>query len=133
MKTFSESFNTNHLSSDKCFPNQNLTLEKLTPCQKTPFFFQLWVAYAPCGSQHKDAVQVTLEQMDLIKRLAEAYPKHLKLVLTADGKERQSQRSFFVTRTVEFLCQLYYTGKTYFLCEMKDGAHFLFLGTVENQ
>ena len=50
-----------------------------------PIRSQLWVAYAPCGSQHKDAVQVTLEQMDLIKRLAETYPKHLKLVLTSEG------------------------------------------------
>ena len=29
------------------------------------------MAYAPCGSQHKDAVQITLEQIDLIKRLIE--------------------------------------------------------------
>ena len=49
-------------------------------------FFQLWVAYAPCGAQHKDAVQVTLEQVDLIKRLVEAYPNQLELVRTADGK-----------------------------------------------
>ena len=34
---------------------------------------QLWTAYAPCGSQHKDAVQITLEQIDLIKRLVEQY------------------------------------------------------------
>jgi len=33
------------------------------------------VAYAPCGSQHKDAVQVTLEQIDLIKRFIAQYPK----------------------------------------------------------
>merc|ERR1719310_677889 len=45
---------------------------------------QLWVAYAPCGSQHKDAVQITLEQIDLIKRLVEAYPSKLELVKTAD-------------------------------------------------
>merc|ERR1719491_2419235 len=45
---------------------------------------QLWVAYAPCGAQHKDAVQVTLEQVDLIKRLVEAYPNQLELVRTAD-------------------------------------------------
>lgn len=44
---------------------------------------QLWVAYAPCGSQHKDAVQVTLEQIDLIKRLADAYPSQLQLVKTS--------------------------------------------------
>lgn len=41
---------------------------------------QLWVAYAPCGSQHKDAVQVTLEQIDLIKRFINQYPNHLKFV-----------------------------------------------------
>lgn len=50
-------------------------------------FFQLWVAYAPCGAQHKDAVQVTLEQIDLIKRMVEAYPNQLELVRTADGKK----------------------------------------------
>lgn len=48
---------------------------------------QLWVAYAPCGSQHKDAVQITLEQIDLIKRFAESYPSHLQLVRSSDGKK----------------------------------------------
>ena len=42
--------------------------------------FQLWVAYAPCGSQHRDAVQVTLEQIDLIKRFVGQYPSHLAFV-----------------------------------------------------
>ena len=50
------------------------------------FSFQLWVAYAPCSAQHKDAVQVTLEQIDLIKRMVEAYPNQLQLVKTADGE-----------------------------------------------
>ena len=45
------------------------------------------MAYAPCGSQHKDAVQVTLEQIDLIKRFTESYPNQLMLVKTADGKQ----------------------------------------------
>ena len=48
-------------------------------------FLQLWVAYAPCGAQHKDAVQVTLEQIDLIKRLVETYPNQLQLVKTSEG------------------------------------------------
>ena len=47
---------------------------------------QLWVAYSPCGSQHKDAVQITLEQIDLIKRLMADYSKHLQLVTTANGE-----------------------------------------------
>ena len=44
------------------------------------------MAYAPCGAQHKDAVQVTLEQIDLIKRLVDTYPNQLELVKTSDGK-----------------------------------------------
>jgi len=44
---------------------------------------QLWTAYAPCGSQHKDAVQITLEQIDLIKRLVDLYPDYLQLTHTS--------------------------------------------------
>ena len=49
---------------------------------------QLWTAYAPCGSQHKDAVQITLEQIDLIKRLVDQYSDHLQLALSAQGKAK---------------------------------------------
>ena len=48
---------------------------------------QLWTAYAPCGSQHKDAVQITLEQIDLIKRLVDQYSDHLQLAQTAQGNK----------------------------------------------
>lgn len=41
---------------------------------------QFWSAYVPCKSQHLDAVQVTLEQIDVIKRLVEFNSKHLALV-----------------------------------------------------
>ncbi|XP_071743547.1 uncharacterized protein [Lepeophtheirus salmonis] len=41
---------------------------------------QFWVAYAPCGSQHKDSVQITLEQIDLIKRFISQYPTYLQFV-----------------------------------------------------
>ena len=50
------------------------------------FVLKLWVAYAPCGSQHKDAVQITLEQIDLIKRLIEQYNQNLEFVTTSEGK-----------------------------------------------
>ncbi|XP_021925025.1 dipeptidase 1-like [Zootermopsis nevadensis] len=46
---------------------------------------QFWVAYVPCKSQYKDAVEQTLEQIDVIKRLIQKYPDHLQLVTTADG------------------------------------------------
>ena len=45
----------------------------------------MWVAYAPCGSQHKDAVQITLEQIDLIKRFIEQYSTVVQHVTTSDG------------------------------------------------
>uniref|UniRef100_A0A8W7PSW9 Dipeptidase n=1 Tax=Anopheles coluzzii TaxID=1518534 RepID=A0A8W7PSW9_ANOCL len=53
---------------------------------------QFWSAYAPCSSQHLDAVQLTLEQIDLIRRLVSLYPQHMALVTTADGIE-ESHRS----------------------------------------
>ncbi|XP_055644546.1 uncharacterized protein LOC129780377 [Toxorhynchites rutilus septentrionalis] len=38
---------------------------------------QFWAAYVPCEAQHRDAVQITLEQIDVIKRLTERYSPHL--------------------------------------------------------
>ncbi|TMW49910.1 hypothetical protein DOY81_005010, partial [Sarcophaga bullata] len=49
---------------------------------------QFWSAYAPCSSQHLDAVQLTLEQIDLIRRLVNLYPHHMSLVTTASGIEK---------------------------------------------
>jgi membrane dipeptidase len=46
---------------------------------------QFWVAYVSCKSQYKDAVEQTLEQIDLIKRLIQKYSDHLELVTTSDG------------------------------------------------
>ncbi|GFG33145.1 hypothetical protein Cfor_12320 [Coptotermes formosanus] len=40
---------------------------------------QFWAAYVPCESQFLDAVQLTLEQIDVIRRLTEKY--HPKLIL----------------------------------------------------
>ncbi|XP_050684203.1 dipeptidase 1-like isoform X2 [Leptidea sinapis] len=40
---------------------------------------QFWSAFVPCGTQNKDAVQLTLEQIDIIKRLVDKYPKYLKI------------------------------------------------------
>lgn len=40
---------------------------------------QFWSAYVPCAAQHRDAVQLTLEQIDVIKRLVRLHPSHLAL------------------------------------------------------
>ncbi|XP_050513024.1 dipeptidase 1-like [Diabrotica virgifera virgifera] len=41
---------------------------------------QFWSAYVPCKAQHIDAVQVTLEQIDVIKRLVDFNSNHFSLV-----------------------------------------------------
>uniref|UniRef100_A0A336KBF7 Dipeptidase n=1 Tax=Culicoides sonorensis TaxID=179676 RepID=A0A336KBF7_CULSO len=44
---------------------------------------QFWAAYAPCEAQFKDAVQITIEQIDVIKRLTEQYAPQLTACTTA--------------------------------------------------
>lgn len=48
---------------------------------------QFWVAYVSCAAQHRDAVERTLAQIDVIKRLIKAYPDHLQYATTADEIE----------------------------------------------
>uniref|UniRef100_A0A1B0DDP6 Dipeptidase n=1 Tax=Phlebotomus papatasi TaxID=29031 RepID=A0A1B0DDP6_PHLPP len=50
-----------------------------------------WSAYVPCSSQHLDAVQLALEQIDLIRRLVSLYPQHMALVTTAKGIDESHQ------------------------------------------
>ncbi|KAJ8924546.1 hypothetical protein NQ315_000694 [Exocentrus adspersus] len=45
---------------------------------------QFWSAYVPCKAQHLDAVQITLEQIDVIKRLVEYNSEHFALVRSTD-------------------------------------------------
>ncbi|CAL8087011.1 unnamed protein product [Orchesella dallaii] len=49
---------------------------------------QFWVAYAPCEAKDLNAVQITLEQIDLIRRLIARYPESLTLALSADDIEK---------------------------------------------
>lgn len=53
-----------------------------------PLFYspQLWSAYVPCSAQHLDAVQIAVEQIDVIRRLVDKYPAYLSLVTTVRGK-----------------------------------------------
>jgi membrane dipeptidase len=48
--------------------------------------FQFWSAYVPCSTQHLDAVQLALEQIDVIRRLVAKYPTYMTLVTTTEGK-----------------------------------------------
>lgn len=47
---------------------------------------QFWSAYVSCtATQYKDAVETTLEQIDVIKRLTNKYPNDMAFVTTAAG------------------------------------------------
>ncbi|XP_024080823.1 dipeptidase 1-like isoform X2 [Cimex lectularius] len=46
---------------------------------------QFWSAYVPCGAQQKDAVQIAMEQIDVIKRLTQIYSQDLQFVTTVAG------------------------------------------------
>lgn len=46
---------------------------------------QFWAAYVPCEAQYKDAVQLTLEQIDVIIRLTDKYSKDLIICTSAEG------------------------------------------------
>ena len=51
---------------------------------ETPFF-QFWAAFVGCDKQFRDAFRFTAQQIDVIKRLAEAYPEDMHFVTTAAG------------------------------------------------
>ena len=48
---------------------------------------QWWSVYVPAGLPEAEAVQMTLEQIDVTKRLVAAYPQDLALATTADEVE----------------------------------------------
>ncbi|XP_051163752.1 dipeptidase 1-like [Leptopilina boulardi] len=49
---------------------------------------QFWSAYVPCEAQFLDAVQLTLEQIDVVRRLASKYPRRMRLVTSSDELKR---------------------------------------------
>ncbi|XP_058460285.1 dipeptidase 1 isoform X2 [Malaya genurostris] len=46
---------------------------------------QFWVAYVSCETQYRDAVERTLEQIDVIKRLITRHPEYFAYITSADG------------------------------------------------
>lgn len=59
---------------------------------------QFWVAYVSCTTQHRDAVERTMQQIDVIKRLIKAYPDDLQYATTADGEKKRA----FCKKNLEF-------------------------------
>lgn len=52
---------------------------------------QFWSVYVPCEAQFLDAVQLTLEQIDVVRRLTAHYPKKIRLVTTSNELENAHQ------------------------------------------
>ncbi|XP_055505005.1 dipeptidase 1 isoform X1 [Leucoraja erinacea] len=46
---------------------------------------QFWVAYAPCSAQYKDAVRLTLEQIDVIQRMDSLYSQTFRSARTSNS------------------------------------------------
>ncbi|XP_039618867.1 dipeptidase 2 isoform X1 [Polypterus senegalus] len=56
---------------------------------------QIWSAYTLCSTQNKDAVRLTLEQIDVIKRMCSQYDE-LELVTSSEGIERTKKISCLI-------------------------------------
>ncbi|XP_053373033.1 dipeptidase 1-like [Mercenaria mercenaria] len=46
---------------------------------------QFWSCWVDCGSQYKDVVRMTMDQLDVIKKFIRRYPDVFKFVSTAQG------------------------------------------------
>ena len=64
--------------------NFNGSFTDLPRLRKGKLSGQFWVAYAECEGNYKDAVERTLEQIDVIKRLVKKYPNDMMYVTDAD-------------------------------------------------
>ena len=53
-----------------------------------PSCWQFWAVYVDCGSQYKDAVKLSLDQVDTVKKFIRKYPDVFKFVTTAQGQYR---------------------------------------------
>ncbi|KAJ8678600.1 hypothetical protein QAD02_014387 [Eretmocerus hayati] len=53
--------------------------------KRTELYPVFWSAYVPCGAAQLNAVQLSLEQIDVIRRLSEMNAQHLTLVTSVKG------------------------------------------------
>ncbi|XP_060110294.1 dipeptidase 3-like [Heteronotia binoei] len=60
------------------------TVTNIEKLQASHVGAQFWTLYILCGAQNKDAVRLTLEQIDVVKRMCQNYDE-LELVTSAQG------------------------------------------------
>lgn len=68
---------------DLNFPS-NTTMTDIPRLRSGKVGAQFWAAYVSCTSQYRDAVRATLDQIDVIKRMVQAYPDTFTFAKTAD-------------------------------------------------
>ncbi|NWS25470.1 DPEP2 Dipeptidase, partial [Polioptila caerulea] len=71
----------------------NTTHTNLVKLQAGYVGAQFWSVYVLCSAQNKDAVRLTLEQIDVVKRMCNSY-EELELVMTSQGDD-PSCKNFF--------------------------------------
>lgn len=54
---------------------------------------QFWTLYILCGAQNKDAVRLTLEQIDVVRRMCENY-NELELVTSSQGDQNIFEKKY---------------------------------------
>lgn len=75
----------NDLTLDPIWSSYNTTHTDLPRLRQGKVGAQFWVAYVSCKTQYKDAVERTLEQIDIIKRLIDKFSNDLEFTTTANG------------------------------------------------
>ncbi|NXX27843.1 DPEP2 Dipeptidase, partial [Nicator chloris] len=71
----------------------NTTHTNLVKLQAGYVGAQFWSVYVLCSAQNKDAVRLTLEQIDVVKRMCNSY-EELELVVTSQGDPPSCKRIF---------------------------------------
>ncbi|XP_053373215.1 dipeptidase 1-like isoform X2 [Mercenaria mercenaria] len=65
--------------------NTSLSHTDIPRLRKGKLGAQFWACYVPCASQYKDAIRLSLEQLDVIKKYVTKYPDTFQFVTTAQG------------------------------------------------
>lgn len=86
----------------------------------------------PCEAQHRDAVQLTLEQIDVIRRLTERYSPQLTTCASVNGKSGKYLAvspavSLFPPSVCHRLAEIVEAHKSHQLCSLTgvEGGHSL--------
>ena len=56
------------------------------PAKSCEILLQVWSVQVPCGAQYHNAVQLLLEQLDILKRLIVSQSEYTKIVTSSQGE-----------------------------------------------